>query len=312
MKCGACGNENQPNAKFCVHCGAVLSQALPPSAATVPPRPAGGTIAPRPPPLAEPMANPSATATRPAATPPPPPPAIQAPSSPAPQAAASAPARVEDSPQKSTLIIGVIALLLLLSAGGYFGYRMLFVGEGRERVASVAAPKPDASTPASLSAPAKDVTGSAPPEPGPASAATTAAASVATSDETKSAAPSAPGASDTEQSKGSPNKVGPRAAGAAAKKAQPKAAVPVPEPAPPPPVTKAAPLPAKVAAAASATPEPARPDRWQLLHDALAQCTRENFLARVVCEQRERLKYCEGYWGQVPQCPAEQPKEHAQ
>ena len=97
MKCGACGNENQPNAKFCVHCGAVLSQALPPSAATVPPRPAGGTIAPRPPPLAEPMANPSATATRPAATPPPPPPAIQAPSSPAPQAAASAPARVEDS-----------------------------------------------------------------------------------------------------------------------------------------------------------------------------------------------------------------------
>ena len=311
MKCGACGNENQPNAKFCVHCGAVLSQALPPSAATVPPRPAGSTIAPRPPPVAEPTANPSATATRPPATTPPPPPVAQAPSSPAPRAAASPPARVEGSPQESKLIIGVIALLLLLSVGGYFGYRMLFVGEGRERVASVTAPKSDASAPASSTAPAKDVTRSTPPESGPASAATPAAAPVASSDQTKSAAPSAPGASEAEPSKSPSNKAGPGSPGAATKKVQPKAPLPLSEPAPPPPVTKAAP-PAKVAAAAFAPPEPARPDRWQLLHDALAQCTRENFLARVVCEQRERLKYCEGYWGQVPQCPAEQPKEHAQ
>lgn len=44
-------------------------------------------------------------------------------------------------------------------------------------------------------------------------------------------------------------------------------------------------------------------DRWQAMNTALAQCSREGgFLAGVVCGERARLQYCDGYWGQVPQC----------
>jgi len=56
--------------------------------------------------------------------------------------------------------------------------------------------------------------------------------------------------------------------------------------------------------AAATTPEPAAPDRWQLLASALANCDRENFIAGLVCKERARLQYCEGEWGKAPQCPA--------
>ena len=54
--------------------------------------------------------------------------------------------------------------------------------------------------------------------------------------------------------------------------------------------------------AAPPAPEPAVPDRWQAMSAAIERCGRENFFASVVCEQRVRLRYCEGYWGEVPQC----------
>ena len=38
--------------------------------------------------------------------------------------------------------------------------------------------------------------------------------------------------------------------------------------------------------------------------EAVASCGREALLARVICEQRIRLQYCDGYWGKVPQCPS--------
>jgi len=56
-------------------------------------------------------------------------------------------------------------------------------------------------------------------------------------------------------------------------------------PAPPPPVQEAP------------------PDRWQLLAEALAQCEKEVFVANVICVQRARWRYCDGYWGTVAQCP---------
>jgi hypothetical protein len=45
------------------------------------------------------------------------------------------------------------------------------------------------------------------------------------------------------------------------------------------------------------------PDRWQSMSDAIARCGGEGFLAAVICEQRARLQYCDGHWGQVAQCP---------
>jgi hypothetical protein len=55
-------------------------------------------------------------------------------------------------------------------------------------------------------------------------------------------------------------------------------------------------------ASAEIAPEPPVPDRWDTMSAALASCSRENFLAGVVCAERARLQYCEGFWGQVPQC----------
>jgi hypothetical protein len=84
-----------------------------------------------------------------------------------------------------------------------------------------------------------------------------------------------------------------------------------------PPVDRfpAATEPAVVApvAAADLVP-PAReapaPDRWQVMADQIARCGREGFLAGVVCEQRVRLKYCEGYWGVAAQCASGIPNDH--
>lgn len=50
-------------------------------------------------------------------------------------------------------------------------------------------------------------------------------------------------------------------------------------------------------------PEPVVPDRWQLLSEAIARCAGEGVLGGVICEQRARWQYCEGYWGRVAQCP---------
>lgn len=69
----------------------------------------------------------------------------------------------------------------------------------------------------------------------------------------------------------------------------------VPEPAPPP-VPRA----------------PPRPDRWQILQETIAGCGREGFFDGVVCEQKARLAACDGYWGQVPQCPSGIGNDHGQ
>lgn len=61
-----------------------------------------------------------------------------------------------------------------------------------------------------------------------------------------------------------------------------------------------APTPVHRAAAPTAT---RAVDRWQRLDDELSRCTREDFISRVICGQRVRFRYCDGYWGKVPQCP---------
>ncbi len=66
-----------------------------------------------------------------------------------------------------------------------------------------------------------------------------------------------------------------------------------------------------VAAPPASSPAP-KPNRWQLMAEALAQCGRDGFLAGVICDQRTRLQYCEGYWGQVAQCPNGIPNDHGQ
>ena len=52
------------------------------------------------------------------------------------------------------------------------------------------------------------------------------------------------------------------------------------------------------------------PDRWQVMADQVARCGRDGFFAGVICEQRVRLKYCDGYWGVAAQCPSGIPNDH--
>jgi len=90
--------------------------------------------------------------------------------------------------------------------------------------------------------------------------------------------------------------------------------------APPPPV--ATPTPVEVPAprtepvvVATAPPAvavaPPVKSRWQLMAETLDRCP-SGLLDRVGCEQRTRLDFCEGYWGQVAQCPAGIANDHGQ
>jgi hypothetical protein len=46
--------------------------------------------------------------------------------------------------------------------------------------------------------------------------------------------------------------------------------------------------------------------------DEIAQCGGNGFFSGVICEQKIRIRYCEGYWGQAAQCPSGIPNDHGQ
>ena len=53
-------------------------------------------------------------------------------------------------------------------------------------------------------------------------------------------------------------------------------------------------------------------DHWRRMDDELSRCTREDFITRVICGQRVRFRYCDGYWGRATQCPANPAPERGQ
>ena len=42
-------------------------------------------------------------------------------------------------------------------------------------------------------------------------------------------------------------------------------------------------------------------DPWQAMHVSLADCGGD-LIARMVCDQRVRRRFCEGHWGEAPEC----------
>jgi ribosomal protein L40E len=58
---------------------------------------------------------------------------------------------------------------------------------------------------------------------------------------------------------------------------------------------------AHVGALAAETRIARRPDPWQAMHVSLARCDGD-LLARIVCDQRVRRRFCEGHWGEAPEC----------
>jgi hypothetical protein len=71
--------------------------------------------------------------------------------------------------------------------------------------------------------------------------------------------------------------------------------------------------PAAVAVATDVSGEPsAGYDRVLGFSDALARCGDATFFARIACEERARMRYCDGAASQLPQCAEEFPRDHGQ
>jgi hypothetical protein len=81
-------------------------------------------------------------------------------------------------------------------------------------------------------------------------------------------------------------------------------------------VTPAEVVPSIVAAAPKTAAEDVAPvvvpDRWQSLSAALGRCTTGNLFSRFACEHGARAQFCDGYWGQVAQCPGGVVNDHGQ
>jgi hypothetical protein len=77
-----------------------------------------------------------------------------------------------------------------------------------------------------------------------------------------------------------------------------------PEPAPPSPAVAAAPV--VVPPPVSVAPPP---DPMEQMRDALSRCATGGIIDRIVCDQRVRREYCDGRWGQVPQCASGVPND---
>jgi hypothetical protein len=44
--------------------------------------------------------------------------------------------------------------------------------------------------------------------------------------------------------------------------------------------------------------------RWESMRDEIAMCSVGGFFEGVLCEQRVRVHYCDGWWGQASECPS--------
>lgn len=192
----------------------------------------------------------------------------------------------------------LVAFLLVVAITGvlYVGYRILVPASVAEAVSENTLQMPPVSVAALPTvAPQPAVPVAEPPAPAPDPSTTRAFAGLA-------AMPGAGGARSVERDgpAGTGADERTRATGSAkgSKSARTKLV------APPVPAVVEAPIPAPIAAPAVAAPvrEPPKPDKWQLMDAALIRCGNQNLFARIACEQRVRLQYCDGAWGQVSQC----------
>lgn len=305
MTCASCGHRVAPGARYCVHCGAEQSVPTPIAVAASIARRGGREAAN--------AANAESTATvasigLPGRAPPERVPERQDANA-APDAANSdQPGRpaYADAPSRRGLAIAVVASLAVvtIALGAYAAWRM----EGARGDVAATASVMDAAASPSAAAPTT-------PE-----GANTASESATTATQTPAAtteaavAPQAgtatPPASDAtvpvEIRPLPPHPATPRTNVAHANKpATPTATTKAAEP---PTVqsaaeTAATPVTHAYVAAASTAAAAHSGDRWQRLDEEIAQCTRADFITRVICGQRARFRYCNGYWGKVPQCP---------
>ena len=287
MNCAICGKDNQAGTRFCVHCGAAL--AIPPATSqqsTI--ATAGAILGPKPAATNAGVTSAAPTPTLPAYS------QRAAPASPSVDAAPVPPNRDSPptpayiaSPKKAGLVVILIGVVGLVAAGGYLAYKIFGrTGEARDTITRIETPSAVPPRATLAPAPAVDTPPKAPEEKASPKSTEVSGAKVATTEPPVTVIPLPP--------KGEPK---PRAAPAQpATRAPPVPSTATPATPPPPIVAQPAAPPASVTAS---TPV----DRWARFAEELHRCTSESFLSRVVCDQRVRLRYCDGYWGKVPQCP---------
>jgi len=169
------------------------------------------------------------------------------------------------------IFVGILVAAAVLGGASYFGLRELGAHAG-DAATVPAAPTAESGqdTSASVAVPRNEIP--ATPSAAPASAA------ARSGDAVNPQAPKPP----VKRAQGAS-----RASFATANGDPPDAINVAPEPekpAPPPP------------------PPPPAPDRWQTMRDAQAQCDRQGVFEGLICGQRVKMQYCDGYWGKVPQC----------
>jgi len=303
MNCAICGKDNQAGTRFCVHCGAALTIPPPGASQQSTIATAGAVLGPKQPPSssAAPSVSAPATATVPLYTPRSAnamPPADTRSIPPNVQSSPAVPAYDAD-PKKAGMVVVVIGVVGLLAVVGYLGYKF-FGGPSdmkdtltriesapSSQSASAPAPAGSSATPQAVTAAApKPAEGkSAPPaadEPRP---------SAARAEEPKAPSSPPPQSESKAATKGSASTQGRPSVAPAVTPPSASAAAP-----------QVAAHPVAPARSVAAAPSPVV-DRWAQFTEELHRCQSEGFLSRVVCDQRVRIRFCDGYWGKVPQCP---------
>lgn len=304
MNCAICGKDNQAGTRFCVHCGAALTapaggsrqSTIETAGAILGPKPAAPMTVPPSSSIPAPAAQAASGATpayipRPTSPPPPPPETTFTPAEIEPGPAVPA---YNANPKRAGWVLIAIAVAGAVAIGGYFGYKVVGGKRGandtltRIETTQQAAPTPpvQSSRPPPAAAIA-DAPKSAPETSPPATQETRVPAPVESPQPTPVAPPKA-------------EHKAPRATASGQSATRQPVAPPV---AAPPPAVSAPQAPVRTAQPANVAPAAPVPDRWAQFAEDLHHCERETFLSRVVCDQRVRLRYCDGYWGKVPQCP---------
>jgi hypothetical protein len=290
MNCMICGQESMPGAKLCADCRSARKRAF---AATVtqPLLEAAGTRRARASGrLLKPSQSMAATTRRAARRL---------------KAEKASPLVDTPSPRRGLIPIILIAVVVVLAAGAYGAHRMKGFDTTEEKLDAHAAPVAPAQAATAPVAPGSLAPGAVTPAavtPNgavPTGAAATSAAGpvnetpLPVPQERVSQSPSTPSA------KRQPARS--RAAAAPAVITLPPSdgapAIVLPTPMPPPP-----PAPKPVV----------REDPWQQFNEGLAGCAREDLATRLRCEQRIRVRYCDGQWGVAPQCPIGPNTDHGQ
>ena len=288
MNCAICGNDNQAGTRFCVHCGAALVA----PAGTSPQNTiaaAGAILSPKKPAAAG-LSGSEPTATIPPYTPrAAPPPEQRRVAAPSVEPAPPIPAYNAD-PKRAGLIVVVIAAVGVLAAAAYVGFKVMSNRGAGDVLTRIETPPSN-----TVPSPRTSGTNEAPPAPEPPKAVEAPSAPPASPVETRPATPEHPIAPPAPPPKAEAKATRASPSGQASRQqTSPSAGTPPSAPAAQPPVHAAAP------AAPAAAPVQ---DRWAQFAEELHRCQGEAFLSRVVCDQRVRLHYCDGYWGKVPQCP---------